>query len=85
MSSTKHKCLQVQALTIRRSGTVILDSVDWQVGHGEHWIMLGANGSGKTSLLNALTGYMTPTAGRITVLERTFGRADWLRSAARVP
>src|SRR5688500_5600320 len=39
--------------------------------------ILGANGSGKTSLLNALTGYMTPTAGRITVLGRTFGRADW--------
>lgn len=77
MSSTKHKCLEVQSLTIRRSGTVILDGVDWQVGHGEHWVILGANGSGKTSLLNALTGYMTPTAGRITVLGRTFGRADW--------
>ena len=70
-------CLNVQDLTIRRSGTVILDGVDWSVRRGEHWVILGANGSGKTSLLSSLTGYMTPTAGRITVLGRTFGRADW--------
>ena len=56
---------------------MILDGVDWAVRHGEHWAILGANGSGKTSLLSGLTGYMTPTAGRITVLGRTFGRADW--------
>ena len=70
-------CLDVQNLTIRRSGTLILDGVDWSVRRGEHWVILGANGSGKTSLLSSLTGYMTPTAGRITVLGRTFGRADW--------
>ena len=70
-------CLGVEKLTIRRSGTVILDNVEWSVRRGEHWAILGANGSGKTSLLSALTGYMTPTAGRITVLGRTFGRADW--------
>ena len=70
-------CLGVEKLTIRRTGTVILDGVDWSVRPGEHWAILGANGSGKTSLLSALTGYMTPTAGRITVLGRTFGRADW--------
>jgi iron complex transport system ATP-binding protein len=56
---------------------MILDAVDWSVRAGEHWVILGANGSGKTSLLSGLTGYMTPTSGRITVLGRTFGRADW--------
>lgn len=70
-------CLGVETLTIRRSGTVILDGVNWSVRRGEHWAILGANGSGKTSLLSSLTGYMTPTGGRITVLGRTFGRSDW--------
>ncbi|HKQ40408.1 MAG TPA: ATP-binding cassette domain-containing protein [Verrucomicrobiae bacterium] len=73
----KKVCLGVEKLTIRRGSTVILDGVDWSVRRGQHWVILGANGSGKTSLLSALTGYMTPTAGRITVLGRTFGRADW--------
>lgn len=69
--------LQVCGLAIRRNKIAILDQVDWTVRRGEHWVILGANGSGKTSLLSALTGYMTPTAGTVTVLGKTFGRADW--------
>lgn len=56
---------------------MILDRVNWSVAAGEHWVMLGANGSGKTSLLSALTGYLSPTSGEIAVLGRTFGRSDW--------
>jgi iron complex transport system ATP-binding protein len=56
---------------------VILNSVDWQVRAGEHWAILGANGSGKTSLLSALSGYLTPSAGAISVLGRNYGQADW--------
>jgi iron complex transport system ATP-binding protein len=74
---SKKRVLGVEKLTIRRSGTMILNGVDWSVRAGEHWVILGANGSGKTSLLSGLTGYMTPTSGRISVLGRTFGRSDW--------
>ena len=44
---------------------------------GEHWVILGANGSGKTSLLSSLTGYLSPTGGSISVLGQTFGESDW--------
>src|SRR5205823_8873609 len=43
----------------------------------QHWVILGANGSGKTSLLSALTGYLTPTSGTISLLGKTYGRSDW--------
>ena len=55
----------------------ILTGIDWTVAHGEHWVILGANGSGKTSLLSTLTGYMPPTTGDIAVLGETYGRSDW--------
>ena len=64
-------------LSIHRSGVHILDGVNWQVKAGEHWVILGANGSGKTSLLKALTGYMTPTRGEITLLGEEYGGSDW--------
>ena len=69
--------LSVTDLCIERSGTKILRDVNWSVQRGEHWVILGANGSGKTSLLSALTGYLMPTRGEISVLGETYGRSDW--------
>ncbi len=69
--------LSVEKLRIVRDGTVILRDVDWRVQRGEHWVILGANGSGKTSLLSALTGYLMPTAGEISLLGNIYGESDW--------
>jgi iron complex transport system ATP-binding protein len=69
--------IDVRGLTIERGHTAILRRVDWEVRACEHWVILGANGSGKTSLLCALAGYMVPSAGNITVLGCTFGKSDW--------
>lgn len=63
---------------------MILDRVTWSVERGEHWVVLGANGSGKTSLLSALTGYLSPTSGVISVLGETFGRSDWRELRRRI-
>ncbi len=69
--------LAVSGLRITRGGTTILDDVSWRVERGEHWTILGANGSGKTSLLSALTAYLTPSAGTVEVLDATYGKTDW--------
>jgi iron complex transport system ATP-binding protein len=67
---------EVEKLRIEREAVIIRD-ISWQVHQGEHWVMLGANGSGKTSLLNALTGYLMPTHGEIRVGSDLYGSADW--------
>ena len=69
--------LSVTGLSITRDHTKILDRLSWSVRKGEHWVILGANGSGKTSLLSALTGYLTPTTGEVEVLGQRYGAADW--------
>src|SRR5438445_8297254 len=69
--------LEVRALQVRRGKTMILNRVSWRVERGQHWVILGANGSGKTSLLSALTGYLTPSGGEIAVLGRRYGETDW--------
>jgi iron complex transport system ATP-binding protein len=69
--------LEVTNLTIRRNEVHILDRVNWSVAKGEHWVILGANGSGKTSLLSALTGYISPTEGDVAVLGKRYGETDW--------
>jgi iron complex transport system ATP-binding protein len=76
--------LALRHLSIERGGTVILDDVNWRVTPGEHWVVLGANGSGKTSLLSALTGYFMPTAGEIELLGHRYGEHDWRELRCRV-
>jgi iron complex transport system ATP-binding protein len=69
--------LAISGLRVTRGTTPILRGVDWRVLPGEHWVILGANGSGKTSLLKTLTGYLTPTDGEIALLGRQYGASDW--------
>ncbi len=69
--------LEVAHLRVERGPSVILHDVSWRVDRGQHWAILGPNGSGKTSLLRALTAYLTPSRDTIDLLGRRFGRADW--------
>jgi iron complex transport system ATP-binding protein len=69
--------LDVSHLRIERGSSVILHDVSWRVERGQHWAILGPNGCGKTSLLKALTAYMTPTRGTIDLLGHRFGKSDW--------
>ncbi len=69
--------LEVKRLRVERGRTMILRGVDWRVAPGEHWVILGANGSGKTSLLKALTGFLSPTSGEISLLGKVYGESDW--------
>ena len=83
-SPVKRPVLDIRGLVVHRDGTLILDRLDWRVERGEHWVILGANGSGKTSLLSALTGYLTPSAGEIELLGETYGNSDWRELRKRV-
>ncbi|MFM8550396.1 MAG: ABC transporter ATP-binding protein [Verrucomicrobiota bacterium] len=76
--------LEVSRLRIAREAKVILRGLTWRVEPGQHWVFLGQNGSGKSSLLAALTGYFAPTGGSLAVLGETFGRSDWRELRRRI-
>ncbi len=78
------QALNLKDITYRRGDRMILDGIDWQVKEGEHWVILGPNGCGKTSLINCLTGYEMATTGEITVDGSEFGHTDWLEVRKRV-
>jgi iron complex transport system ATP-binding protein len=76
--------LEISDLTVRRGATTILEGITWSVRTGEHWAILGANGSGKTSLLSVLTGYLMPSAGQLSVLGQRYGQSDWRKLRLRI-
>lgn len=66
--------IDLQNVSYRKNGKLILDAINWQVEEGEHWIILGLNGSGKTTLLNLINGYIFPLHGSYAnVLGYEFG------------
>jgi iron complex transport system ATP-binding protein len=67
---------RVEVGSFRRDGVEILREVRWTIRAGEHWVLLGPNGSGKTSLLRILAAYEWPSQGEVEVLGEKFGRYD---------
>jgi iron complex transport system ATP-binding protein len=57
-------------------GTVVLRGIDWAVAADERWVVLGPNGSGKTSLLRLVSFQRAPSSGTVTVLGDTAGAVD---------
>src|SRR5580692_770176 len=66
------------------SGQVILADVDWTVRAGERWVVVGANGSGKTSLLRLAGAQSRPSLGTVDVLGERLGRTDMRRLRRRI-
>jgi len=73
----KTPILDIRNLLLQRADKNILNGLNWRVDKDEHWVVLGPNGCGKTSLIASLTGYKFPTSGDIHVLGKTFGESDW--------
>ena len=48
-------------IQLRRAGRSILRDIDWTICPGERWVLVGANGAGKTQLLKLVAGSVWPT------------------------
>jgi branched-chain amino acid transport system ATP-binding protein len=57
--------LKAERVSKRFGPVIAVDRVDYEVREHEVAGILGSNGAGKTSFFNLLTGYFTPTEGRI--------------------
>ncbi len=59
--------LTVKGLAKHFGGLKAVDGVDMEVRRGEIQALIGPNGSGKTTILNMLSGLYVPTAGEISL------------------
>lgn len=66
--------LNAQQLQYSYDGAHILRFPDMVCAAGEHWLLLGQSGCGKTTLLHLLGGLLAPRSGLVQVAGTDFGR-----------
>jgi len=67
--------LILEHISLFRGVRTILSNISLTINPGEHWAILGPNGSGKTTRMNIITAYVWPMEGTVTVTAQlTFAR-----------
>ena len=66
--------IEAQQLTKRYGTTLAVDDLTFTVAAGQVTGFLGPNGSGKSTTMRMIVGLDAPSAGRITVAGRGYGR-----------
>ncbi len=63
--ATHDPLLSVEGLHVSYGTKEVLHGIDYSISEREVVAVLGANGSGKSTSLNTISGFVDPTAGRI--------------------
>jgi iron complex transport system ATP-binding protein len=72
--------VSLKDINLIRNDKTILSHINLEIFNGENWVFLGSNGSGKTSLINIIYGYIWPSKGKTTVFGIVYGE-DPIREA----
>ena len=68
--------LHLDDVSLHRGSHQILSHVSWSVDEGQHWVLLGANGAGKTTIARIASARLFPSSGTVDVLSERLGRVD---------
>jgi iron complex transport system ATP-binding protein len=67
--------ISTHALSLKAGSRTLVDKLDWTVGAGECWCVIGRNGAGKSTLMRTLAGLRQPDFGSVSIDGRPL--SDW--------
>jgi phospholipid/cholesterol/gamma-HCH transport system ATP-binding protein len=76
MNDSPEPIIQVQNVSVRYGGRVVLDNISISVAPSEIRVVLGPSGCGKTTLLKAMVGLLAPFSGSVKLFGQTLGELD---------
>ena len=67
MARLGKQVVELKQVTVRFDGRAVLDGIDWIIGPGDRYGIVGGNGVGKTTLLRTIQGLQKPDAGTVKI------------------
>lgn len=76
MAAADAPIVQAQGLRVAHGAQPVLHDIDFSISAGEVFVILGASGCGKSSLLRVLIGLDPPSTGRVLIEGQDLYRGD---------
>ena len=67
MARLGKQVVEMKQVTVRFDGRTVLDNLDWIIGPGDRYGIVGGNGVGKTTLLRTIQGLQAPDSGTVKI------------------
>ena len=66
------RIVEIENLSCKAGQRYLLQNINWQVERGDHWLVFGMNGCGKTTLLSIIAGMRGFTSGTVKVFGENY-------------
>lgn len=67
MARLGKQVVEMKQVTVRFDGRAVIDGLDWIIGPGDRYGIVGGNGVGKTTLLRTIQGLQAPDSGTVKI------------------
>lgn len=81
---TASPVIETKGLGLKMGQHYLIRDVDWQVQKGDHWLVFGMNGCGKTTLLSIIAGFQKFTHGNLKVFGENYTKENILNFRERI-
>lgn len=76
--------VRAEHLGLKKGSKQIIHDINWTVEKGEHWVLFGLNGCGKTTLLSILAGYQSGNEGSAYLFDQKIDKENFLMLRNRI-
>lgn len=76
--------IEASHLSVKVGHRYILRDINWSVKKGEHWVVFGMNGCGKTTLLSIVAGVKFQTEGKLMIFGEPYSNENILNFRKKI-
>lgn len=76
--------VKIENMSCVAGNRYLLQNINWEVHQGDHWLVFGMNGCGKTTLLSIVAGFKAQNMGKVEIFGETFSDENILQLRKRI-